>query len=331
MARPVIAITMGDPAGIGPELIVKVLAERDAHSRCRPFIVGDVSAMRQIGRVVGTELEFRSIEDLSQASFSFPAVDVLRPPRLRLGRVVWGRLDANMGRAAALCLERALELALVGKVQGIVSAPLNKEAFHLAGYDYSDELAFAADLTDSPHTYMMGVMQDALWTVTVTEHIPFREIAASIKRERILRHVIQMDEVLRLAGGATRRVAVAALNVHAGEGGLYGREEIDEIGPAIGDARALGIDATGPIPADTVFARALSGEFDAVVAMYHDQANIVRKLQPVGDRVTLFVGLPVICATTTHGTAFDIAGQGIADPGSLAGALRYAARLAAER
>jgi 4-hydroxythreonine-4-phosphate dehydrogenase len=276
---------------------------------------------------VGADLTFQPIEALSQAHFAFPEVDVLRPEGVRTQHVEWGQLDPAMGEAAALCLRKAIELAMVGQVQGVVSAPLNKEAFHMAGYDYLDELAYMADLTGSADTCIMGVMDDRVWTVSITEHIPFREIVPAIRRARIVAFVDKMSEVLHTAGLSAPRIAVAALNVHGGEGGLFGREEIDEIGPAIKDAQVRGIDARGPIPADTVFVRALEGEFDGVVCMYHDQANIARKLQPTSKRVTLFIGLPVVCGTTAHGTAFDKAGQGIANPGSLAAALKYVVML----
>jgi len=327
MNKPVIAITMGDAAGIGPELIVKVLSKGTAHESCYPFVVGDAKVMTDICQVVGADLCFRAIERLSEARYSLPKVDVLRPEGLRIDRVIWGKLDPTMGEAAALCLRKAFEMALESKVQGVVSAPLNKEAFHLAGYDYLDELAYLADLTGSLESFMMGVMNDSIWTVSVTGHIPFRDIVDSIRKGRILWYIVQMHEILREAGFPEPRIGVAALNVHAGEGGLFGHEEIDEIDPAIQEAREQGIDAQGPVPADTIFVRSLEGEYDGVVCMYHDQANIARKLQPVRKRVTLFMGLPVVCGTTAHGTAFDKAGQGIADPGSLEAALRYTVML----
>ena len=335
MDKPVIAITMGDPAGIGPELIVKVLAQGEVHAHCCPFVVGDLAVMHAIGRVVGAGLRFRAITSLPEARFTLPEVDVLPPEGLARrsdrrhasDRVRWGQVDPAMGRAAALCLREAFALALAGQVQGVVSAPLNKEAFHLAGYPYPDELAYLADLTGSREPFIMGVM-GAIWTVAVTEHIPFRQIAERIKKERVLWHIARMHQAMKRAGVAAPRIAVAALNVHAGEGGLFGREEIDEIGPAIQQAREQGIDARGPVPADMVFVRAMEGDFDGVVCMYHDQANIARKLQPKSEGATLFMGLPVPCGTTAHGTAFDKAGRGIADPGSLEAALRHTIALA---
>jgi 4-hydroxy-L-threonine phosphate dehydrogenase PdxA len=330
MEKPVIAITMGDAAGIGPELVVKVLSERSVWETCSPFIVGDPAVMKDICDTVGADLRFKAIGRLSEAGFSLPEVDVLCPEGVHIGGVPWGRVDPAMGRAAALCLQEAFALARDGQVQGVVSAPLNKEAFHLAGYPYTDDLAYLADLTRSQGTFILGVISDvagSIWTVAVTEHVPFRDIVDLVKKDRILWAIGRMHDVLTRVGFADPRIAVAALNVHAGEGALFGREEIDEIGPAIVAARGQGIDAEGPVPADMIFVRALAGDFDGVVCMYHDQATIARKLQPKEKGATLYMGLPVICGTTAHGTAFDIAGKGIADPGSLGAALKYTVQL----
>ena len=238
-----------------------------------------------------------------------------------------GKVDAAMGKSAAQCLELAYDLAMSGHVHGVVSAPMNKESFHLAGYHYYDELVWLAEVTQSAEPFLVGAM-DSMWTVTVTEHIPFKEIATLIQKERILTRTRQLYDVLVRVGFAEPRIAVAALNPHAGEGGLFGNEEIDEIAPAVRAAQQDDINAVGPIPADTVFLRTQAGEFDGVVCMYHDQANIARKLQPSRSGATLFMGLPVVCGTTAHGTAFDIAKQGVADAGSMRDALAYVVRLA---
>jgi 4-hydroxythreonine-4-phosphate dehydrogenase len=322
MKKPTIGITMGDPSGIGPELIIKVLSQEATFKSCNPFVIGDPTVMREASGVVGRELHISVIGDISEATFSYSRLDVLRPEGVDVQKIRWGRLDPAMGKAAALCLEKACHMALEKKLDGIVSAPLNKEAFHRAGYRYLDELEFMREITHSPEASIMGVM-DSIWTVAVTSHIPFRDIADSIKKDRVLKHIHLMDRTLKRVGFADPRIAVAALNVHGGEGGLIGREEIEEIEPAIEAAKKVNIKVQGPFPADTVFARALSGEFNGVVCMYHDQANIARKLQPRRKGATIFMGLPVICGTTAHGTAFDIAGKGIADPGSLQDALRY--------
>ncbi len=326
--KPIIAVTMGDAAGIGPELIVKVLSDEAVHERCFPFVVGDPHVMGEIGRIAGADLSFRAIKRLSEARFSPLAVEVLCPEGLRIDRIPWGKVDPAMGEAAAACLRRAFEMVLAGQVQGVVSAPLNKEAFHLAGYHYLDDLAYLADLTQSRETFILGVM-GSVWTAAVTEHVSFGDIVGLINKDRVLCYIGRMHDALRKAGLADPRIAVAALNVHAGEGGLFGREEIDEIGPAIRQAGEQGMNVQGPIPADVVFVRALAGDFDGVVCMYHDQANIARKLQPRRTGATLYMGLPVVCGTTAHGTAFDKAGQGIADSGSLEAALEYTVLLGA--
>jgi 4-hydroxythreonine-4-phosphate dehydrogenase len=328
--KPVIAITMGDAAGIGPEIAVKVLARRAVHERCRPMIVGETRVMEQIEAVLGdgleTRLRFRPVTRVEEAGFAFPTIDVLRPAGVEIREVAWGKLDAAYGDAAGKCLGAAYDLAMEGSVDGVVSAPLNKEAFHLAGYETADELGFLAERTGSARCYMMGVVR-GVWTVALAEHVAFRAIADMVKKDKILWHILAMDRTLKRSGIERPRLAVAALNVHAGEGGLFGREEIDEIEPAIRDAQAEGAAVEGPVPADMVFVRAFEGEFDGVVCMYHDQANIARKLQPKSEGATLFMGLPVACGTTAHGTAFDKAGLGIADPGSMAAAIEYTIRL----
>ncbi|MBN1583498.1 MAG: 4-hydroxythreonine-4-phosphate dehydrogenase PdxA [Anaerolineae bacterium] len=327
MNKPTIAIAMGDPAGIGPELIVKVLSEQNVYEHCRPFIVGAPKVMNEINEVIGAKLRFKSIQDLAQARFSPSQIDVLCPNELHIGQVQWGKLDPTMGKTAAVCLETAFELAMAGRVQGVISAPLNKEAFHLAGYPHLDDLTFAADITRSPNAFIMGMM-GSLWTASVAEHVAFKDILSYVKQDRILQTIRNLHDTLVQIGRPKPRIAVAALNVHAGEGGLFGAEEIDEIAPAIQAAQAEHIDAFGPVPADMIFVRALAEKLDGVVCMHHDQANIARKLQPKSEGATFFMGLPVPCGTTAHGTAFDIAGRGIADPGSMSAALTYTAKLA---
>ncbi len=252
---------------------------------------------------------------------------MLKPPGFELGPLPPPSVQPHLGEAAARYISLAYQLADAGQVDGVIMAPMNKESFRAAGYDYVDELAYLAALTGSAEPYLLG-LAGPVWTVAVTEHIPFADIVRHITRERVRRYIDHMQNALVKLGYAEPRIGVAALNPHAGEGGLFGREEIDQIAPAVTDALRDDIRAEGPVPADIVFKRALDGDFDGVVWMYHDQMNIARKLQPRGNIATLWMGLPVIGATTAHGTAFDIAGQGIADPGSLRAALDYAIKLA---
>ena len=326
-AKPAIAIAMGDPAGIGPELIVKVLADVNIFDRCHPIIIGDLLTMRNTAASLGATLAFRPIADLAEAQFQPLAPDVLAPPGFDLGAPLPPAVHPRLGEAAARYLALAYELAMKGAVDGVLMAPMNKESFRAAGYDYFDELQFLGQLTGSEDPYILGAA-GPIWAVAVTEHIPFKDIVGQLSIERVCRYIERMHSVLRKLGCASPRIACAALNPHAGEGGLFGAEEIDIIAPAIGNAQASDIDVSGPVPADIVFKRALEDDFDGVVCMYHDQMNIARKLQPRADIATLWMGLPVIGATTAHGTAFDIAGKGIADPGSLRAALDHVIKLA---
>ena len=325
--NPVIAIVMGDPAGIGPELIVKVLAEDKLHQRCRPFIIGDLSVMRATAAGLGCSLRFRAIQDLAAASFDPGNIDVLNPPGFALGAPPPPAVHPKLGEAAARYLEHAYQLAMQSCVDGVVMAPMNKESFRAAGHDYFDELQFLGDITGCDEPFILGAA-GPVWAVAVTEHLPFKDIVSHITRDSVRRYIEHLHQVLRKLGHAAPRIGCAALNPHGGEGGLFGREEIDVIAPAIDDAQAADIDVSGPVPADIVFKRALDGDFDGVVCMYHDQMNIPRKLMARSDIATLWMGLPVIGATTAHGTAFDIAGQGIADPGSLRAAMDFVIRLA---
>jgi 4-hydroxythreonine-4-phosphate dehydrogenase len=332
MEKPIIAIMMGDPSGIGPEIVVKVLAQKATHDRCRPLVVGHPRVMSDIAAIVGADLHFVAIDDVAQARFLPPNIDVYCPEGMSIEDVTWGVMDPAMGQVAGLCLTAAFELAMDGRAQGVVAAPLHKGAFHLAGYNYPDELAYLADLSGSPDPVIMGIASShrshPVWTVAVAEHVAFRDILALVKTDRIMSCIRKMYRALRQTGLVAPRIAVAALNVHAGEGGLLGREEVEEIEPAIRHAQEAGMAVEGPVPADMVFVRAFGGDFDGVVCMHHDQANIARKLQPMNQGATIFVGLPVAYGTTAHGTAFDIAGRGIADPGSLSAALEYVVRLA---
>ena len=325
-ARPAIAIAMGDPAGIGPELIVKVLSDPLVFERCRPVIIGDLLTMRSTAASLGSALRFRPLNDQAEARVQPEMPDLLSPPGFELGPLPPPAVHPTLGEAAAKYLALAYELAMDSQVEGVVMAPMNKESFRAAGYDYFDELQFLGELTGSDDPFILGAA-GPIWAVAVTEHIPFKDIVSQLSVERVCCYIAQLHRVLRRLGFAAPRIACAALNPHAGEGGLFGTEEIDIIAPAIKEAQSSDIDVSGPVPADIVFKRALDGDFDGVVCMYHDQMNIARKLQDRADIATLWMGLPVIGATTAHGTAFDIAGKGIADPGSLRAALDYVIKL----
>jgi len=293
MSLPVLAVTAGDPSGIGPEIAVKATADPRVIAVCRPVIYGPHTP---------------------SALAAFPV----------------GRVDPASGRAAYDAIVQATTDALAGRVAAVVTAPINKAAFAAAGYPWRGHTDLLAHLCGSPDVAMM-FWSDRLRVVLATVHIPLREVPAALSRAKVL-------DVLRLAwrslpafGLPTPRLAVAALNPHAGEDGLMGTEDRDALAPAVAAAQAEGIHASGPFPADTIFVRAVRGEFDAVIAGYHDQGLIPVKLVAFGRAVNVTLGLPILRTSVDHGTAFDIARKGVADEGSLVEAILLAARLAASR
>lgn len=326
--KPLVAITMGDPSGIGPEIVCKgIVDNKNLTDKVRFLIIGDLKVMQNAAIISHTCLKFRLIDNIDRANAVYPEIDVFCPDGVKVGAYEIGKLNTDLGLASGLCIKQMAEFAKKGQIDGMVSAPINKEAFHRAGFNYRDELAFMGEVTESPEVFISGAV-NSLWTITIAEHVPFREIIGLVEKERILSRIRLLNEYLKKAGVEKPHLAVAALNVHAGDGGLFGMEEIDEINPAIELAQKEGIDAIGSIAADSVFIGAFDGKYDGVVCMYHDQANIARKLQPKECGCTLFLGLPVMCGTTAHGTAFDIAGKGIANAGSLATAIRWTSKFA---
>lgn len=288
--RPRIALTVGDPAGIGPEIAAKAAAHPRVLAACEPILFGP------------------------------PATAAFRP----------GELSAEAGRAAYEIIVRAVGAAMAGDVDGVATAPVNKEAFKLAGLPWAGHTDLLAHLTGAPHVAMM-FHSDVLRVVLATVHIPLSAVPAAITRASMAATIRLVSRELPRFGVASPRIAVAGLNPHAGEHGLFGTEERDAIEPAVAACRAEGIEVSGPFPGDTVFLRARRGEFDVVVACYHDQGLIPVKLLAFGQAVNVTIGLPIVRTSVDHGTAFDIAGKGIADPGSMVAAVLLAAQLVAAR
>lgn len=325
--RPLIAITMGDPAGIGPEVVLKALADEEMRALCRPLVVGDLRVLEVAMDFSGVDLPLRAVSDISEAHFTPPTVEVLDLGNCDPTQVALGRISPLTGRAAVEAVERATELALAEEVSAIVTAPLNKAAMQAAGYDYIGHTEILAELCHTPRVTTM-LVTGPLRVVHVTRHVPLAEVASLTTTERVLEAIRLTHEGMRAWGMTQPRIGVAALNPHGGEAGLLGWEEIEQIGPAVERAQAEGVKAQGPIPADSIFFRAIRGEFDAVVAMYHDQGHIPIKTHGFEESVTVTLGLPIVRTSVDHGTAFDIADQGLADPTSMKEAIRLAVRLA---
>ena len=327
---PVIAITMGDPAGVGPEVTARALARKEVWDCCRPLVVGDARVLERAAVLVGDELTFRPISHASEARYNPSTPDALDLRNADLASLKLGRVSASAGEASVEYIRRAVELAQAGQADAISTGPINKAALKAAGIPYIGHTELlAALLGEERVTTMLATV--GLRVVHVTRHLPLAEVARWITRERVLETIRITHIGLRQMGIARPRLAVAALNPHGGDEGLIGREEIDVIGPAVEAARAEGIEAVGPFPADSVFFRAIRGEFDVVVAMYHDQGHIPVKTHGFERSVTVTLGLPIVRTSVDHGTAFDIAWQGVASEESMVEAIRLAAQLAAGR
>ena len=326
---PIVGITLGDVAGIGPEVVVRALARDDVKASCRPLVIGDRRVLED-PRFAAQGLCFQAVEDISQADWSAYPVVVLDVHVVDPRDVTVGRISPVAGRAAVQFVLKATALALEGAIDAVATAPLNKEAMRLAGYDYIGHTEILADVTHTAECTTM-LATPGLRVTHVTRHIPFREIAAAITAEAVLDTITVTDEGMRSLGYAHPRLAVAGLNPHNGDGGLIGDEEITVIGPAVRAAVARGIDVRGPIPADSVFFQAIRGDYDVVVTMYHDQGHIAVKTHGFEQSITITLGLPIIRTSADHGTAFDIAGRGIASEASMAAAITEAARMARRR
>jgi len=323
---PAIAITMGDPAGIGPEVVLKALADEEVCSLCRPLVVGDMRVLEAAKALAGVDPPLRAVSGFGEAHFTPSAVEVLDLGNCDPAQVPLGQISPIAGRAAVEAVERATELALAGEVDAIVTAPLNKAAMQAAGYDYIGHTEILTELCHAPRVTTM-LITGSLRVVHVTRHVPLAEVASLITKERVLETIRLTHEGMCAWGMKRPRIGVAALNPHGGESGLLGGEEIEEIGPAVEKAQAEGIEVQGPIPADSIFFRAIRGKFDAVVAMYHDQGHIPVKTYGFEASVTVTLGLPIVRTSVDHGTAFDISGQGLADPTSMKEAIRLAVHL----
>ena len=339
MKKPIIGITMGDPASIGPELCLRALADEHLYETCSPIIIGDSCILERARQIPGMpQLTIHPVKSVSDALFAPGTLDVMDMNAATTEGCPIGQVSAEAGNAAFVYVKKVIELAMAGEVDATVTNALNKEAINLAGHHFSGHTEIYAHYTGTAR-YTMLLAHEDIRIVHVSTHVSLREACDRVKKQRVL-------EVIRIAHQACRdmgieypRVGVAGLNPHCGENGLFGREEIEEITPAIEAAQAEGIDAAGPVPPDTIYSKARGGWYDICVAMYHDQGHIPLKLLGfVFDRdaqkwlavsgVNITLGLPIIRTSVDHGTAFDQAGLGTASPASLLNAIGYAINFA---
>ncbi|KIL35457.1 4-hydroxythreonine-4-phosphate dehydrogenase [Cohnella kolymensis] len=327
LTKPTIGITMGDAAGVGPEIIAKTLQQASFYERCHPVVIGDAKIMERAMSLVGSPQRLRKLTDPSETEGDPKQLDIIDVDLLPAD-LPFGEISAKAGDAAFQFIKRAVEFAQEGKIQGICTAPLNKEALHKGGHLFPGHTEILAELTGTSEFAMM-LTAPKLRVIHVTTHIGLVDAIAKINPKRVHTVILLADETLKRAGIPKPRIGVCGINPHAGEHGLFGHgEEEEKIIPAVERAQSEGIIAEGPLPADTLFFRATRGDFDIVVAMYHDQGHGPIKVMGLEAGVNITVGLPIIRTSVDHGTAFDIAGTGKADPGSLEEALRQAIELA---
>jgi len=309
--KPLIGITMGDAAGISPELVLKAFSSWGLFGKCRPLLIGSRAVMEMYAKKLGISVPFHFVSEPSLAEFKEGTLDVYDMGLVDVGKLRIGVVSPEPGNAAVAYTQEAGRLALADKIDAIVSAPLNKESMRLAGHAFEGATEILATLAGAKRFGMILVL-GSMRVMMLTNHMSLRDACAAVTRGKVLSMIELAHDTLRGFGISRPAIAVAGLNPHAGEGGLFGREEVEGSIPAVQDARARGINAIGPVPADVVFVKAKAGEYDLVLAMYHDQANMAAKLLGFGEVVTMLAGLPFIRTSVGHGTAFDIAGKGIA-------------------
>jgi len=338
MHKPLCALTMGDPAGIGPEVILKTVQSQRARDAARMIVVGFPEPFERDASLLDTDVTIRHIDSPDDRADDSAVLDILVPDSGFIPPLDYGVIDARCGKAAGLCIEHSARLALDGAVDAVVTAPISKESLNAGGYNYPGHTEFYQYLTGAPDIGMMLTLGN-FRVIHVATHVAIRDVPGLVKKNRIVRVTLLMHEALLCLGIDNPKIAISGLNPHAGEAGMFGDEELNEIIPAVEELGTQGVRAAGPLPPDTVFARAYCGEFDGVVAMFHDQGHIALKLagfkfgengREVGG-VNTTLGLPIIRTSVDHGTAFDIAGTGTASPLSMIEAVEMAAALARGR
>jgi 4-hydroxythreonine-4-phosphate dehydrogenase len=332
---------MGDPAGIGPEIAVKSLNEPHVYEICRPLVVGDLGAIKDALRITGLPLKIHVVDDVSDARFEYGTIDLIDLKNVDMNALAYGKVSAMCGNAAFEAVKKVIELAMDQKIDATITGPINKESMNMAGHHYSGHTEIYAHYTKTCD-YSMMLAHENLRVVHVSTHVSLRKACDLVKKERVLKVIQLADNACKRLGIKEPRIGVAGLNPHAGENGMFGTEEIEEITPAIAEAKRQGINADGPVPPDSVYSKARGGWYDIVVAMYHDQGHIPLKVvgfnwnEQTGkwdaiSGVNITLGLPIIRSSVDHGTAFGKAGKGTASELSLIHAIEYGVLLAKNR
>jgi 4-hydroxythreonine-4-phosphate dehydrogenase len=334
---PIIGITMGDPASIGPEIAVKALLEKKIHDICRPLLVGDAKVFEQIISMLSLKASVNAVDKVTDAKFELGIVDVLDLKNVEPGKLVFGEISAMCGEASFQAVKKVIALALANEIDATVTGPINKKSINLAGHHFAGHTEIYAHYTGTKK-YAMLLVEENMKVIHVSTHVSLRQACDLVKKDRILEVIDLLQNGMKQLGETNLKIGVAGLNPHAGDSGLFGTEDDLEILPAVEEARCLGYDVEGPVPPDTLFAKASTGAYGGVVAMYHDQGHIpfklagfkwkaAKKMMDSVKGVNITMGLPIIRTSVDHGTAFEIAGKGIASPDAMVLAIESAVQL----
>lgn len=324
MSRPIIGIPMGDPAGIGPEIIIKALRNEELYRICKPIVIGDLHTLKYMDGVIQTGLDFHAVPEPEQGRFKMGTVDVISLDNADPGQIRFGMVQAGAGRAAYQYIVRVATLANSGRISAVATTPINKEAIRAAGIDFIGHTEMLAHLTHTQDPLTMFQVRN-LRVFFLSRHVSLRKACELVTKERLLEYMSRCLRALKMLGIANGELAVAGLNPHNGEHGLFGDEEVAQVEPAIQEAQGMGLKVVGPVPADSVFYQALQGKYAAVLSLYHDQGHIATKTLDFERTISLTIGMPFLRTSVDHGTAFDIAGQGVASSVSMEEAIRLAA------
>jgi len=327
MERPLIGVPIGDPAGIGPEIVLKALKNESLFEVCRPVVIGSPGVLRKIDALLGTGLELNPVELPEQGLFVPGTADVISVDNMDADGLEFGKVQAKAGRAAYEYIERTVSLCLSHKLDAIATAPINKESIRAAEVEFIGHTEILAALTRTGDPLTMFQVRN-MRVFFLSRHISLRKACDMVRKERLVDYIVRCAEAMKMLGVENGRLAVAGLNPHNGEHGLFGDEEVSEVEPAVGEARGMGLNVVGPVPADSVFYQALLGKYGAVLSLYHDQGHIAAKTVDFERTISLTIGMPFLRTSVDHGTAFDIAGKGIAGSASMEEAIRLAAEYA---
>jgi 4-hydroxythreonine-4-phosphate dehydrogenase len=327
MHRPIIGIPMGDPAGIGPEIVVKALGEAQIYDSARPLVIGDAAMLRAACAFCGLSLAVNAVQSAAQGVYRLGTVDVIDLQNIDMGSLKLGEISKEAGAAAYAYIEKTVNMAMAGEIDAMATTPINKESFAAAGVPYIGHTEVLAGLTNTEDPLTMFEVR-GLRVFFLTRHVSLKKACELVTKERVVDYIARCTDALARLGVTTGTMAVAGLNPHSGEHGLFGDEEMTAVEPAVNEARTMGYDVVGPISADSVFHLALMGRYNSVLSLYHDQGHIATKTLDFDRTIAITNSLPFLRTSVDHGTALDIAGKGIASAVSMGEAILLAAKYA---